>query len=127
MWSQLARLTDQRVRSAIGLRFEVFVDEAFQVMRWSGMVAVADYLTRSYPSVLLRMLYWILAALLFGYIASRFLLRPEVRIFARGAPRWQRLVQSSVNFFVCVILFAAVLWLIGATTQTIAEQRLAQS
>lgn len=125
MWNQIARLAEQEVRSAIGLRFEAFVDEAFQIMRWSGMVAVADYLARLYPNPWLRLLYWILATLLFGYIASRFLLRPEVRIFARGAPRWQRLVQSGVNFFLCVIVFSAVLWLIGAMTQTIADQRLA--
>lgn len=124
MLQWLHRLTEQDVRYAVGARFEAFVDEAFQVVRWAGMVAVADYLARRYPDPYLSAVYWILAALLFGYVASRFLLRPEISLFGPGATRWQRLLQSAVNFLVCVVAFGAVLATIGTITERMTEQQL---
>lgn len=126
MWNRIERLTDQNVRHAIGLRFEAFVDEAFQVVRWSAYVALVQFLATRYPGLLFTFLYWILAALLFGYIASRFLLRPEIRIFPDDAMRWQRLVQSAVNFLLCVVVFLVLLWGIAAVTDGIAEYRFAR-
>ena len=124
MWEWLHRMTEQEVRYAIGARFEAFVDEAFQVVRWTGMVALADYLARRYPDPYLSAAYWILAALLFGYVASRFLLRPELKLFGPDAPRWQRLVQSAANFVVCVVVFIAILAMIGAITERMTQQQL---
>ncbi|KGB53586.1 hypothetical protein FG91_02575 [Sphingopyxis sp. LC81] len=126
MWERIARLTDQNVRGAIGLRFEAFVDEAFQLVRWSAIVGFAQFLATRYPIPLFNLLHWGLAILLFGYIASRFLLRPEVRLFADTAPRWQKIVQSAVNFLLCIVVFLALLWAIAAVTNGIAEYRLAQ-
>lgn len=126
MWDRIERLTDQNVRQTIGRRFEAFVDEAFQVVRWSAMVGLAQFLAIRHPGPLFGLLYWVLAILLFGYIASRFLLRPEIRIFPDDAPRWQRLVQSAVNFLLCVVVFLALLWGIAAVTDGIAEYRFAQ-
>jgi hypothetical protein len=123
MWKQIASLSDQKVRSALGARFESFVDEAFQIVRWSGMVALADYLARRYPDPWLAILYWLLAALLFGYVASRFLLRPEIRIFASDAPVWKRLLQSAANFFLCIGVFIGVLAAIHAVAEGIVEDR----
>lgn len=126
MWKRIERLTDQTVRHAIGLRFEAFVDEVFQVVRWSAYVALAQFLATRYPGLLFTFLYWILAALLFGYIASRFLLRPEIRIVPDDATRWQRLVQSAVNFLLCVVVFLALLWGIAAVTDGLAQYRFAR-
>jgi len=126
MWERIARLTDQNVRHAIGLRFEAFVDEAFQVVRWSAIVGLGQFLATRYPIPLFGLLYWGLAILLFGYVASRFLLRPEVRLFPDDAPRWQQLMQSAVNFLLCIVVFLALLWAIAAVTNGIAEYRFAQ-
>lgn len=126
MWYRLERLTDQNVRRAIGVRFEAFVDEAFQVVRWSAMVGLAQYLATRRPGPLFDLLYWVLAILLFSYIASRFLLRPEIRIFPDDAPRWQRLIQSAANFFLCIVVFLAVLRGIAAVTDGIAKYRFAR-
>jgi hypothetical protein len=123
MWKRIERLTDQNVRHAIGLRFEAFVDEAFQVVRWSAIVGLAEFLSTRYPGLLFDLLYWVLGALLFGYLASRFLLRPEIRIFPEDATRWQRLVQSAVNFLLCVVVFLTLLWGIAAVTDGIAQYR----
>lgn len=121
MWARIERLTDQNVRQALGLRFEAFVDEAFQVVRWSAMVGLVQFLEIRHPGPLFGLLHWALAILLFGYIASRFLLRPEIRLFPDDAPRWQRLLQSAVNFLLCVVVFLALLWAIAAVTDGIAE------
>lgn len=124
MWNWINRLTDQSVRRAVGERFEAFVDEAFQVVRWSAIVGFAQFLAVRSPGPLFTLLYWVLAALLFGYLASRFLLRPEVQLFPEDAPRWQQLVQSSVNFLICIVVFLAVLWGIAVVVSGLADYRL---
>lgn len=126
MWLGIERFTDQNVRHAAGLRFEAFVDEAFQVVRWSAIVGFARFLEIRYPGPLFAILYWVLAALLFGYLASRFLLRPEIRLFSADATRWQRLIQSVFNFLLCVVAFLAVLWGIAAVVGHLADYRLTQ-
>ncbi|ABF54387.1 hypothetical protein [Sphingopyxis alaskensis] len=126
MRETIAKLADQNVRRAIGLHFEAFVNDAFQVVRWSAMVGFAQFLAARYPKPLFSLLYWCLASLLFGYIASRFLLRPEIRIFPTGASRWQRFVQSAFNFLLCIVLFLGLLSAIAAVTNGIAEHRFAQ-
>lgn len=126
MWERLERLSDQNVRRSIGLRFEALVDESFQVVRWAAIVGLAQFLVTRYPGLLFGLVYWVLAALLFGYLASRFLLRPEIRLFPDDASRGQRLVQSAVNFLICVVLFVAVLWGIAMMVDGIADYRFGQ-
>jgi hypothetical protein len=126
MWRRIERFTDQNLRRAIGLRFEAFVDEAFQVVRWSAIVGFARFLDIRYPGPVFALLYWVLATLLFGYLASRFLLRPEIRLFPEGALRWQRLVQSAFNFLLCVVVFLAVLGSIATVVDRLADYRLIQ-
>ncbi len=124
IWNVLEQLTDQKVREKIGARFERFVEEAFQIVRWSIIVGFAQFLAVRFPGHIFGALYVFLAFLLFGYIASRFLLRPEIRLFPENASRTQRLVQSAINFLVCVIAFFAVLWGIRAVVLGLTEYRM---
>jgi Kef-type K+ transport system membrane component KefB len=125
MWAAFAKITDQDFRSALGRRFEAFIDEAFQVIRWTGMVALADYLARRHPDPWLTIIYWVLAAMLFGYIASRLLLRPEIRFVAPDAPVGLRLAQSAFNFLICIVAFVAVLAAVHAAIDGMVEDRFA--
>ncbi|MGX1500781.1 Kef-type K+ transport system membrane component KefB [Labrenzia sp. MBR-25] len=124
IWNVLERLTEQEVREKIGEHFERFVEEAFQIVRWSIIVGFAQFLAIRYPGHIFEALYVFLAFLLFGYVASRFLLRPEIRIFPKNASRRQRIVQSAINFLLCVIAVIAVLWGIRAVVFGLTEYRL---
>ncbi|MET4102439.1 hypothetical protein ABIE58_001873 [Roseovarius sp. MBR-78] len=117
------KLTDQDWRNGIGRRFEAVTDEIFQVIRWVLVVGFASYLSRAHDILILRVTYWVLAALLFGYIASRFLLRPEIAFLGNPQGRWARLAQSALNFGLCVGVFALTLYAVSALTQAIAEYR----
>jgi len=117
------KLTDQSWRHAMGRRFEAFVNEAFQVVRWVVVVGLASYLAKTHNAMLLTLTYWVLSAMLFGYIASRFLLRPEIPFFGNPEGRLLRLVQSALNFVLCVGVFSITLYAVGALTQAIAEYR----
>jgi len=117
------RLTDQAWRHAMGRRFEAVTDEIFQVIRWVLVVGFASYLTRAHELMILRVTYWVLAGLLFGYIASRFLLRPEIAFLGNPEGRAGRLANSALNFLLCVVVFGLVLYALGALTQAIAEYR----
>ncbi|MCO6179526.1 hypothetical protein [Ciceribacter sp. RN22] len=119
-------LTDQDFRHQLGRRFEALVEEAFQIVRWCIIVGFAQFLAIRHPGQVFGPLYWVLAALLFGYLTSRFLLRPEIRLFPHNPTRRQRVVQSLANFLVCVVLFLAVLWLIAAVVDAMAVYRLSQ-
>lgn len=107
----------------MGRRFEAVTDEIFQVIRWVLVVGFASYLSRAHDLVILRLTYWMLAALLFGYIASRFLLRPEIAFLGNPPGRAARLAQSALNFLLCVVVFGLTLYAVSALTEAIAEYR----
>ncbi|MDT8327757.1 MAG: hypothetical protein RQ750_10290 [Roseovarius sp.] len=119
----MTRITDKSWRYAMGRRFEAFTDEVFQVIRWILLVGFASYLAQTHDPLIFDVTYWFLAALLFAYLASRFLLRPEIPFLANPATRGQRLLQTALNFMVCVVIFALVLWGVGTLTHAIAEYR----
>ena len=116
-------ITDQNWRYRMGRRFENFTDEVFQIMRWVLVVGFTDYMARANTSPILDVVYWVLAGLLFAYLASRFLLRPEIQLMPDPDKRWQRLIQSGLNFFICVVVFIAVLWAVGEMSTSIAVYR----
>lgn len=107
----------------MGRRFEAFTNETFQVIRWVLIVGFAQYMAQRSPLPIFQITYWALAGLLFAYLASRFLLRPEIRMFAEPKRRWQRMVQSAVNFVVCVVVFALVLWAVTRMTEAFGTYR----
>ncbi|PKQ12078.1 MAG: hypothetical protein CVT70_10470 [Alphaproteobacteria bacterium HGW-Alphaproteobacteria-1] len=117
------KLTDQAWRNAMGRRFEAVTDEIFQVIRWVLVVGFANYLAHAHDILILRVTYWVLAGLLFGYIASRFLLRPEIAFLGNPEGRAGRLVQSALNFLLCVVVFGVTLYAVRTLTGAIAEYR----
>jgi len=123
MWKLVDLMADQAFQHRLGRNFDAFVGEAFQVVRWALIVGFAQLLATRFPGLGFRALHLALAALLFGYLASRFLLRPEIRFFPDDAPRWQRLLQSIGNLLICIVAFALVLWGIGAIVDGLADYR----
>jgi len=123
MLAQLDKLTDQSVRHALGRRFESLTDEVFNVARWTVIVGFARFLSLQYRVPSFRLIYWVLAAFLFGYLASRLLLRPEIPLVPDRSKRWQRLLQSALNLLICMGAFIAVLWGIETLVAAIAQYR----
>ena len=117
------KLADQRWRHAMGRRFEAMTDEVFQVIRWVLMVGLASFLAKSHDSMILTVTYWVLTALLFGYIASRFLLRPEVPFLGHARNRAAKLMNSALNFVLCVGVFALTLYAVSEMTGAIVAYR----
>ena len=117
------KLADQQWRHGMGRRFEAMTDEIFQVIRWVLVVGLADYLAQNHDTIILKLTYWALAALLFGYIASRFLLRPEIPFLGNPQGRAARLAQSALNFLLCVGVFAVTLHAVSELTGAIAAYR----
>ena len=117
------KLADQNWRYAMGRRFEALTDEIFQVIRWVLVVGFASYLARTNDQPIILVTYWGLSALLFGYIASRFLLRPEIAFLGNPAGRFGRLAQSALNFLLCIVVFGLTLWAISALPEVIAQYR----
>lgn len=120
----ISKLTDQSWRYAMGRRFEAMTDEIFQVIRWVLVVGFASYLAKTHDALILTLTYWGLSALLFGYIASRFLLRPEIPFLGNPEHRLARLAQSALNFLLCIVVFGLTLWAVGTLTGVIAEYRI---
>jgi hypothetical protein len=118
------KLHDQTWRYTMGRRFEAMTDEIFQVIRWVLMVGFASYLAKTHDALILTLTYWGLSALLFGYIASRFLLRPEIPFLGAPTGRIGRLVQSALNFLLCIVVFGLTLWAVSTLTGVIAEYRI---
>lgn len=116
-------LTDQAWRHAMGRRFEAFTDEVFQVIRWVLVVGLASYLAKSHEAMIIKVTYWVLSTLLFGYIASRFLLRPEIAFLGNPRNRAARLVQSALNFLVCIVIFGITLYAVSAMTEAVVTYR----
>jgi len=121
----LHRLSDESFRSALGRRFEAISEEAFHVLRWCIMTGLARYLARTAPSVWFDAIHWGMSALLFGYLASRFLLRPEVPIFARTDRRWKRVVQTLVNYGLCMLAFLLVMMALNHLADGVARYQFA--
>ncbi|NCQ25561.1 MAG: hypothetical protein COW54_03620 [Rhodobacteraceae bacterium CG17_big_fil_post_rev_8_21_14_2_50_63_15] len=119
----LNALHDQNWRYAMGRRFEALANEIFQVIRWVLVVGFANYLARTHDLPMLTLTYWVLSALLFGYIASRFLLRPEIPFLGNSTGRSARLVQSALNFLLCFVVFGVTLWSVNTLTEAISEYR----
>lgn len=109
MLKLLARLTEQDVRAQIGRRVEALTNEVFQVLRWVVLLGFVQFLSHDAKSALFDLVYWGLAMLLFGYLASRFLLRDEIPLFRNPDRLWKRLLQSAVNFLICVVAFGLIL------------------
>jgi predicted cobalt transporter CbtA len=123
MLNMIEKMSDKEWRARIGSRIEALTAEAFQVIRWAIIVGFARYLSDTFPSLVLDLLYWGLASLLFAYLVSRFLLRPEVPIMPNPRQRWQRILQTMVNLVICILAFALALWAIGQLTETISQYR----
>ncbi|MFV2033968.1 MAG: hypothetical protein ACC631_02440 [Halocynthiibacter sp.] len=117
------KLSDAQSRHAMGRRFERLTDEVFHVVRWATLVGFVRFLENEFPSPGFTLAGWVLSLFLFGYLASRFLLRPEIRLFAASAPRSLRLIQHMLNFLLCVVVFALVIWAIYTLTDTITQYR----
>ncbi|WP_297771568.1 hypothetical protein [uncultured Roseovarius sp.] len=116
-------LADQNWRNGMGRRFEAMTDEIFQVIRWGLVVGLASYLAKTHDALILSLTYWVLSALLFGYIASRFLLRPEIPFLGNPSGRMGRLTQSALNFLLCIVVFGLTIYAVSALTEAIAAYR----
>ena len=119
----LDKLTDQNWRFAMGRQFETLANEIFQVIRWVLVVGFANYLAHVHDMMILTLTYWVLSVLLFGYIASRFLLRPEIAFLGNPEGRAARLLQSALNFLLCIVVFGITLWSVSTMTAAISEYR----
>jgi len=113
-----AALGDGERRAALGRRIEHLTEEVFNVLRWSTAVGFVRYLAQETPGLAFSVLYWVLAGFLFAWLASRFLLRPEVAFFGPAPAGWRRWAQTALNFLLCAGIFGLVLWgvnvLVGA-------------
>lgn len=118
------RLSDQAVRHMLGRRFEALADEVFNVVRWTVIVGFARFLATEYRDPAFRTIYWVLAAFLFTYLASRFLLQPEIRLVPDRSKPWQRMLQSMLNLLICVGAFLLVLWTVDTLVTGVARYRI---
>jgi len=119
----IENLSDPVWREQQGRRFETLVDEVFHIVSWATFVGFAQFLEAEFPSPGFSIIRWVLTFFLFGYIASRFLLRPEIRFVPKDAPRWLRFFQSMLNFALCFVVFAFVLWGLQIVAATVADYR----
>ncbi|MBI6628952.1 hypothetical protein [Pontibaca salina] len=123
MRTLLLAFTEDDTRTRLGHRFEALTTHAFRVFRWTVLTGFARFLSLVDDSLWFDVIYWLTAALLLGYLASIFLLRPEIPIFARRDAPWKRVVQTVVNYMICMIVFMIVLWGIDALIAGIGEHR----
>ena len=125
MTSWLDKLSDETYRTALGHRFEAVTDEAFNVLRWTVVVGFARFLALEASSIWFDVIHWATSAMLFGYLASRFLMRPELPLFAQLDRRWKRLTQTVVNYALCMLAFMLVMWVLNQLVEGIARYRFA--
>ncbi|SDE20003.1 hypothetical protein [Limimaricola pyoseonensis] len=121
-WAE--RLTDPSVRAAIGRRLEELAVVAFNMVRWSLVVGFTRLVAQETGWPGFRLLDWLLSALLFAYLLSVFMLRPEIPIFSRLDSRRKRLIQSALNSAVCMAAFMAAMMAIDALVDTAAQMEL---
>lgn len=103
-------MSDPEWRECMGRRFEALTDEVFHIVRWAMIVGFIRYLETGFDAPVFTIARWVLSFFLFGYIASRFLLRPEIRLFPGTTSRLLIALRILANFTVCFIVFALVLW-----------------
>lgn len=106
----LETMSNPEWRQYMGRRFEALTDEVFHIVRWAMIVGFVRYLETTYQAPAFTIARWVLSFFLFGYIASRFLLRPEIQLFPGTASRFLIAVRIIINFAICFITFALVLW-----------------
>ena len=116
-------LSDETARATFGQRLEAVTDEAFNVLRWAIVVGFTRYLSVNAGALEYDILHWTTSAMLFVYLASRFLLRPEVPIFADRDRRWKRILQTTVNLAICMAAFMLVMWGLNLLVDGIARYR----
>lgn len=116
-------LRDEQTRTRIGHRFEALADEVFQVFRWILLVGFAAYVADSYPNPVLDAIHWGLAGLLFAALASRLLLRPEIRLVPNPGKLWQARLQTLLNMVICAAIFLLVMWGVQQMTDAAAKYR----
>ncbi|MFQ5621873.1 MAG: hypothetical protein ACE5FS_00610 [Paracoccaceae bacterium] len=119
----IEHLSRTETRHNMGRTFERVTQEVFQVVRWIFIVGFARYLEVQMGLLSFTVLKWVLSAFLLGYISSRFLLRPEIRVFPAIDAAWQRNVQFAVNLIVCMVVFMAVVWIANALAEGVANSR----
>lgn len=116
-------LADTENRQKLGRAFERQAREVFDVVRWISMVGFARYLEIQTNMAGFLALRWVLTLFLFGYIFSRFLLRPDIKVFSDPAKPWQRSIQFLVNMFACIVVFLAVVWSANSLADAVAAYR----
>ncbi|RMH41205.1 MAG: hypothetical protein D6688_11780 [Alphaproteobacteria bacterium] len=119
----LEKMADPAFRERLGRRFEKLADEVFHVIRWAMIVGFVQFLEYRHPGPGFTVLRWILSVFLFGYIASRFLLRPELRFVPDDAGPAARAAQTLANIILCIVAAAAVLWIVGRFAEAVANYR----
>lgn len=123
MHSWLDKISDDGWRSDLGRRFEVATNETYDVLRWTVFVGFARYLAQEVPSLWFDAIHWVTSAMLFGHLAARFLLRPEVPLFATLDRRWKRAVQTAVNYGLCILAFVVVMAALNHLVDGFAQYR----
>ena len=123
MGKWLETMTDAAWRERMGRRFEGLTDEVFHVVRWATIVGFVRYLEVEYGAVQFTVTRWVLSFFLFGYIASRFLLRPELDLFPGTRSQLLLALRLMVNFAICFLVFGLVLWAIDALSAAVANYR----
>ncbi len=119
MERMIRTMSDPATRHRMGRNFETVTDEVFTIIRWAVVVGFARYIARVEQTLAFTLAGYALVALLFGYILSRFLLRPELRLFDEPMPLWKRLVQFMANFLLCFVGFLAVMYGIESLSQAV--------
>ncbi|MGX9856571.1 hypothetical protein ACR03S_14170 [Limimaricola variabilis] len=125
--SLLDHLSEDRFRRAFGTRLEAIATEIFTVLRWGLLVGLARLIAIETELLGFRLLHWALSALLFAYLASVFLLRPEIPLFARTDTRRKRLIQTGVNYAICMAAFMAAMFAIDALADAAAGMRVVRN
>jgi hypothetical protein len=123
MASLIDQLRNDDTRTRLGRRFEAVADEVFQVTRWILIVGFVSFLAKETGLWVFDVLNWGLTALLFAYIASRFLLRPEIRLVPHPERRVQARVQTILNMMLCLALCMCVLWGVQHLTDAVTVYR----
>ncbi|MGR3463493.1 hypothetical protein [Limimaricola sp.] len=123
----LERLSDDRFRRSLGTRLEAIATEIFTVLRWGLLVGLARLIAMETGLWGFRALHWTLSGLLFVYLASVFMLRPEIPIFARTDTRRKRLIQTGVNYAICMAAFMAAMAAIDALADAAAGMRVVRN
>ena len=123
MVSWVEKLSEEATRTAIGRQFEMVTEDAFNVLRWSVVVGFTRFLSLNTQSAWFDLAHWVTSALLFGYLASRFLLRPEVPIFVNPNRTWKRRLQTAANLVICMAAFMLVMLGLNHLVDGIAHYR----